>query len=406
MKSFNLCRKGINCSFLSEKITPEELIQFIQNHPQKEQIESLRRSPYKSETYVSIKKSLPYVTPHATFNIQRKIENVNSLSGFIFLDIDKDSLPHGPEPMKKYILEHHKEKVALMGTSVGGHGIFLYVRIENDKELTKENFDSVYNYVRNELFRDLPTDNNAGGLNRLHIIPADPEVYANFSASISVPDKVLENTKTLSSCNNNNSVCYTGDEKFLDIKEVFNRIVKCTTIDIGDQDVLVKEVEWSKLYVPRVITDGKKHATYRAMVNSILFNNPGIDLWTIISFINYINSYFTDGKPMNLREMKRTVEAEYNRILDTRDFKGLKIKRYHTNPKYDRDTRIRLAAKARGNEQKQKSIQLISDAVQQIKAESANRPTIKKVAELLKGKLSEATINRYWREVVPKNIVG
>jgi hypothetical protein len=230
-------------------------------------------------------------------------------------------------------------------------------------------------------------------------------VYTNFNASIFLPASVLHVNNTISSCNNTSKLGYTGNDKLLDIKDVLPRMKTQTTVDVGDLPVLVKDVEYSKLFLPRVIPDGKKHATYRAMVNSIKFNNPDFTLLDILSYINYINANHTDGKPMAFREMKRTVEAEYKRIEKTGKFVCTRNKRYHSNPRDSRITRIRNVAKVRGEEKKQKSIALITEAVQQLKDSGCERPTIKKVANCLKGQLSEATINRHWRTVVPKRIV-
>ena len=405
MKNLNLCRTGIACTKLTEKKSLEELVQFIKDHPEKALVKLLREADYKSDKYRKYKGMLPYVMPHATFNGQRKTEFVDQPTGCIYLDIDKSDLPEGLEAMKKTILEKHADKVAMMGTSVGGSGIFIYVRIENPEVLTTKNFDSAYNYVRTVLFHDIPTDANASGIARVHIIPADPEVYINLDASIVLPDTVLQDTKAVSSCTKDTPLGYTGDDKFLDIGDILVRLKTQTTVDVGDLPVLIQDVEYSKLFVPRIIPDGKKHATYRAMVNSIKFNNPDFTLLDILSYINYINNNYTGRKPMKRREMKNTVEAEYDRLEKTGDFRCTRIKRYHTNPEDDRLTRIRNAAKARGGEIKQKSIALISEAIQQLKESGCERPTIKMVAKHLKGKPSESTITRHWHTVVPKRIV-
>ncbi|WP_132055379.1 BT4734/BF3469 family protein [Pseudocnuella soli] len=405
MKNFNLSRAGITSTTLSETISFEELVQYIKDHPNEATIKFLRSQEYKGEEYRRYKNSLPYVMPHATFHGLRKKENADQPTGYIYLDVDKSDLPEGSEAMKKYILEKHANKVTLMCTSVGGCGISIYIRIGNPEVLTIENFDSAYHYVRTVLFHDIPTDNQASGITRTHIIPADPEVYTNLDACVQLPDSGLQTRKTVSSCTKSLSLGYTGNDKFLDIDHVMKRMKTQTTVDVGDLPVLVKDVEYSKLFIPRIIPDGKKHATFRAMVNSIKFNNPDFTLLEILSFVNYINANYTARRPMEIREMKRTVEAEYDRIEKTGEFKCTRNKRYHSNPRDTRIIRIRNVAKVRGEERKQKSIALIAEAVQQLKESGCARPTIKKVATHLKGKLSEVTISRHWRTVVPKRIV-
>lgn len=407
MKVFGYCPEGLKQSVLSENISMEELVRIIKNHPEEGLISTLRSSLYKSDRYTAIKKMLPYVTPHATFTGSRKKENVKKYSGYFFLDVDKGNLPAGTEVMKEHILKHHGDKISLLGQSVGGQGLFFYVLLANPEVLTKENFDDIYNYIRCSLFSDIPTDGNAGGVNRVHIIPYDTGLYTNLEAKVIIPDSLLNGKKLLTrGIKDTNTICCTPAEKFLDIRVVLQMLNLSTKVDVGNLDVLVKDVLCCKVFFPEVIPDGRKHTVFRGMVNCIMHNNPGIELMVILSFINYINTHYTDGKPMALYEMRKTVEAEYNRILKTGKIYGLKNKRYHSNPKDDRITRIRNVARKRGQEKRERSIQLIKGAVEQLKVESADRITIKKIAKHLEGQLSEATINRYWREVVPKRIIN
>lgn len=362
--------------------------------------------PYGSDVYKIIKQRLPYVLPHGTFHSNRRKEDLEAFSGYFFFDVDAGSLPEGPEALRNYILNKYTGKIALLGKSVGGRGLFFYMRVEHPELLTAENFDLIHQFLRESIVGDIPTDKKAGGIARPHIIPSDANLYINLSARVHVPDYILSGKKTITRCTSNTKQfgC-TGDDSFLDIKEIIKVVKISTEVDVGNLDVLVQDIPCCKVFIPRVIKDDKKHRVFRSMINCIMHNNPGLDLIYVRSFIHLVNKYYTDGRPMAHREMLRTVEAEYNRILSTGAIYGLKNKRYHSNSKDDRITRIRKVARVRGEEQKQRSIALISEAVKLLKEESASKPTIKEVAKLLKGKLSIATITRHWRSVVPKRII-
>jgi len=194
----------------------------------------------------------------------------------------------------------------------------------------------------------------------------------------------------------------TSNESFLPIDKVLEKLVTRTVVDVGDADVLIEDVLCCNLHIPQYIHPKRRRTIYKAMVHCIVLNNPEIELIYILSYIYYINGRFTGDTPMPVQDLVNTVTAEYNTILETGHIKVYKTKRYHTNPKHDRKTRIKLAAQARGKEQVEHSIQLIQSAVKQL-INRGEKPTAKKVKNILKKKLSLTSIKRHWRVVIPKN---
>ncbi len=130
-----------------------------------------------------------------------------------------------------------------------------------------------------------------------------------------------------------------------------------------------------------------------------MLNNPGISLQKVASFINYINYNYTGGKPMKQIEMQRTVIAEYKRIIETGELCGTKTKKVHTNPKLPSDVRSKLANQINGKLRKEQSLLAIKMVIGEMEIQGI-KPTIAKVAEILKGRLGKATIERHWKNVI------
>src|SRR5665647_1796316 len=63
-----------------------------------------------------------------------------------------------------------------------------------------------------------------------------------------------------------------------------------------------------------------------------------------------------------------------------------------------------MANKRTGKARKNKSLKLMQDVVDELK-ESRIKPTIMQVAKILKGRLGETTIKKYWRIVNPKTVI-
>ena len=210
---------------------------------------------------------------------------------------------------KEDILKKHADKICMMGKSVGGAGVFFYVKISNADLLTEENFLHVQDYFINTVFKEINIDTEAKGIVRNQVIPYDPE-YFNDKAKVFIPTRILskqnedEKQKSIGSGNKERERRgYTSNYTFMDISEV-NKIIKWkTVVDTGDADYIIKDMPFCNVFVPRVIDDGQKHKVFRGLVNSVMLNNPGINLDVILGFISYINRNNTDDSPMKIREM-------------------------------------------------------------------------------------------------------
>ncbi|MFT3908329.1 MAG: BT4734/BF3469 family protein [Ferruginibacter sp.] len=355
--------------------------------------------------YDEIKASLPCVKPHGTFNGYADKNNFKQFSGYIFFDIDKGNIDRA----KESLIKNYSDKICMLGKSVGGAGLFFYVKISNAGKVNADNFLNVQNYLINKVFKEFKIDNNAKGINRNQVIPYDNELL-EFDGQITIPNSIFENKdvskKCATSCNNKSTKenVYTTTCTFLDIKDLKDAIVWKTKFDIGDKDYVVEDYEQARIYIPKVIVDGNKHKTFKAMVHSAVFNNVAITYEQIVSFIHYINQNHTGGQPMKQQEMIYTVKTEFEKIKTTGEILHTKTRHVKTNPKLDKVTRQRLGAKGVGEWKQKESIRLIQIAIKEIKSAGV-KPTIEIVTEYMKDrkfKRSKRTITKYWREVIPK----
>lgn len=395
---FSVIENGWDNSNVTSEISFEILKTLIKYNPQQENILKMHKLVKGSFEYDEIKRQLPCVKPHGTFYDYCKKENFKKPSGYIFFDIDKGDI----ESIKQSLLKNHSDKISLLGKSVGGKGIFFYVKIANKEAINARNFLSVQNYLINNIFKEYIIDLNAKGVNRNQVIPFDNNLYSNDVKGLVISKDVIEDNKGAFSYNKdikernvNTTPC-----TFLDIKEVNKHIVWKTVHDIGEAKYVVQDVQTATLFIPRCITDGNKHKSFKAMVNIIMFNNPKIEFTYLVSFINFINSKYTD-KPMKIQEMNFVVKSEFNRIKETGVFRYTKTRHVITNSLLDRRTRQLLGARGVGEYKVAKSKNAITTAINILK-EAHEKVTQQNVADLLVGRLGLRTIKKYWQQVVPK----
>lgn len=372
-------------------ISIEDLVSIIKHNKRESDIEKLWNLPHRSEEYDKLKIKLPTVTPAGIFQGSRSQENIFQISGYMYFDIDLDD-DTDVNDYKEDLTSRFKDIICLCGRSVGGRGLFFYVKV---KDVTKENYIDVYEHLRTKVFCGLDIDNNAKGINRAHIIPYDSSVYYNTCISIDNPIKYTDtysisrvNNKnvergTLDIKKNNKEICITPSVSFIPIEEVLAKIKHETKVDVGDMLFKIEPVPFCKVYFPKEkIVDCKKHTTFRAYTQRLMYLNPGIDLLTIQSFINYVNRRCTT-RPMITKEMMRTVEYEYNRIVQAGELSiNLKVKTLHFNKRacISREEKSRLSKVINGLLKRLNSVDKIEKAKSELQ-QSDIRVTNKSIAE-------------------------
>lgn len=403
----NYFAKGIK-DVNSELVIDIDYLQWlIRNNPNKELIKKLWTCAYKSKEYDRIKQNLPYVTPHGTFLNKRDNASIKKFSGLLFFDIDAKDINTGIEEYIATILGKYNSLIFMLGKSVGGRGLFFYVKIK-DGILTADNFMDVYEYFKSDVFKELPIDNSAKGISRPQFIPYDENLYVNEDVVVNVPNYLLAKLKIISSSvecaeqyNNTNKgdvlYCSTSSFLFLDINDILKEMITETFVDIGDKDFLYKPIDYYKVRAPLTIPIGRRHRTYRAMINNIVPLNPTFTLQQVASYINFIN-YDRAEHPLSPKELMRTVRTHYNKVK-SEGVKNPRMKSMHTNPKNPRAQRMQDANRENGLLRKQKSISGITMAIEELRR-IGSVPTVKEIQIILEGRLSKRTIQKYWRQVV------
>ena len=418
---FSYHENGLKKTKESIDITFKMLQSLIKANSYYEQIEQLRKLEYGSEDYKEFKQNNPFpcCKPHGIFhntwdeNLKKNTEVLQKLSGYLYFDVDNSKIPadykNDIDNYKKQVIEKHADIISMLGKSVGGRGIFFLVKVNG---LTAENFKLIHEYFRTVIFKYIPIDTDALGIARNFFIPLDENLYVNENVIAIYPNdlsnsyiKYINSKSSNINCtgqyNNKGVGCNTLSYTFFSFADVYNPMIKETPVDVGNADYIILDILYSKLFIPKSIPDGKKHKIFRAMINGIMHNNPSYNLEKILSFINYINYNHTGDKPMNHKEMIRTITTEYNRIIETGKFCGLRIKKVHTNKNLSGRERIKIANRENGRLRKNQSIMAIQIAFDELKALGI-KPTINQVAEILKGRRGMATVKKYWRIVNPK----
>lgn len=362
--------RQIKTKHYEKVLTIKDLSEIILSHPDKERILHLHALPYKCDDYSRLKAQLPCITPAGIFRNAKSKAELIQLSGYLYFDIDAHEIGGNLDGFKGDLIEQFKDSICLLGRSIGGRGLFYYVKVNG---LTISNYESVYDYLQTTLFKELRTDTSCKNINRSQFIPFDPEVYTNLSSStIEIPTEILNksNKKRDTQCINNRDRCYTLSVPFLPINEVLKRIKWNSYEYEGDNLFDIDIIHHLRVYVPPKIDDGKKHSVFRGLVHALMYTTPEIDLLTLQSFINYVNENHTT-KRMRRSEMLRTVENTYNHIVETGEIHvPTKQKLLHFNNQAALNGREKreVANKVNGLIKRYSSIKKIEDAKDELTA--------------------------------------
>ena len=413
---FSLLKNGFKKPTVSRQITIEELVQMIKNNENKGLIEELHTLVRGSEPYKKIKAKLPSIKPHATFNGYGSIECFNQFSGYLYFDIDNCDV----EVTKQQILGKHRDKVCMMGKSVGGSGLFFYIKLSNPEVLSTDNFTQIQNYYINNIFQDLNIDKEAKGIGRNQIIPYDEDVYFNPDVTVTIPNDININTgyRSKKPVTNRKSTgrCIKKEEAggiytpihFMDINEVIPLLKMETPVDTEGEECIIKPVMFVKCYIPDRIADGTKHKVFKSLVNVLVYLNPDVSVEVFKASISYINQTRTGVFKMKPLEMERLVDWAYEESHQTGlwDFKSVRLKRIHFSKDcgFSKARKTKKANELNGWIRKGISKLAIKIVVDWLR-EQGIKPTIKQVIDVLKidKRLGETTIKRYWRSIVSKS---
>lgn len=259
---FGYYKNGVKQKEYTSVYDITSLIENIKNNPLKGEIIKLRSFKYGSGEYSRLKETLPTITPHALFRNAKTIDNLVQLSGYLYFDIDGNSIGQDIHAYKQMLINEYNEYIHLAGLSVGGNGLFFYMKVRG---LTVENFKAVYEHYRTVIFKNLPIDNNAKGLARNQFIPLDEQLYYNPSCLIAVPNDLID-TETNNSTKKKGTFnvkdkkerCYTLNVPFLPIYQLREELKFETEVSVEDSLFIIEPIDYHKVYFPKTYTRWKE----------------------------------------------------------------------------------------------------------------------------------------------------
>jgi hypothetical protein len=401
---FSLLEHG----WMNPKVTGEVSIDVLQilikHNKHQDKIKRLHTLVKGSDEYDRIKEKLPCVKPHGIFDGYGKEENFKKFSGYIFFDIDSGDM----RKHREILLAKHSDKIYMLGKSVGGNGLFFYIKVGNHRNLTKENFINIQNYFIKKVFADVDIDLRAKGISRNQVIPFDSDLYVNDNAIVVIPDYIFDSNSNVDvnqqsvckgQCINKINKCYTlnfTSSKYIDYATLCKQLIIHTPVDFPNNEMyIIKEIDIVRVPVWRMVTTGYRHMFFKWQINALMYLNKNISLLEVESFIHFWNQYMTD-EPLEKKDFKRTVQLEYNRLKEGgQNFAKVVRRKIHTNPAYE--NRRATANQVRADITKQETMNKMREAINQIISKDG-KLTKAAIAKLTG--ISRQTITKYFNEVV------
>lgn len=159
--------------------------------------------------YDEIKKQMPAITIHASFNGIRNLKTPHTLTEYLGIDFDDIEAEHC-----KRIIEQAKQiaEICLCMTSLSNRGIHVFVCVKN---LTDENFKIVYEVMASyiSIILGVEYDKACSDITRLMILNHDPDCYVNENAEVIDANEVMSILNALNAIPADSSI---GLPKYLD----------------------------------------------------------------------------------------------------------------------------------------------------------------------------------------------
>lgn len=348
---------------------------------------------------------MPVVTPHCTFknNGAKNSGNIDSFSHYFYFDVDAKDITPDVESYKQHLLDKIGNVVCLLGKSIGGRGLFFYVKVA-DIEVNHSNFQSMREYLINTYFEEIPIDRKCSNGNRLHYLPFDKDVYCKenevYFRNINISS--FTHSQYINKHISTHCISRMG-ERFTSISTLYKRYNFETYVEVVSPLYDVKPVDdYKKIYIPKLIRDGYKHKCFSTIANQFIRLNDTITEFEVMSFMYYVNKNHTGGKPMMHCKLENLVKNVYKETKENGLVLGrVKTKNIHFNKscKLSKYQKIKIANRENGIIRKGRSVTLIQEAIKVLREKGLN-VSQSNVANILRGRLSKGPIEKYWRKIL------
>jgi len=374
---FSIFKEGIKNVYPERQpIILSDLAKLIRNNPVSETINQIRQLRKNGDQfYKELKRTLEYITPNCVVK-KRSLKddseystNFINFSGYIYFDFD---VPNAIQ-FKQDFIQKYRHILSLVCISSGGGGISVLIKL--NIELTKENFNSAWEFIATELFKDEPIDSQTKDIGRAMFISSDPDVFINYVNELEINPTDLKKYESINSIKKGTIQCISPREtyntptctfpyKLLPYDEI-KKVIRSTSIDSKNSVIDYHPIDFMEIKFPKEISDGVKHKFYSFYIHSLVYLNPGIDLSYIYSFIFYTN-YYKANPPMDLRSLRRLFEFVYSQTQqEGYVYNNDRIKNFHFNKKahLSKEDKIKIINKCNGKIRSNESIKKIPEAM-------------------------------------------
>lgn len=364
----------------------ETILGYIKEGKYKDEILVSRTFGKGHELFDKIKTSVPTFTPNALFFNERNLDHLQSLTGYIYLDIDSKI---DPEILNNecFIYSYWK--------SFSGNGYGLLIPISG---LTIEYFKSTWSFLKDYFDeRGVVIDPHSSDITRQCVVSYDPDIFINPDV---VPLVMLRPWDwEYSGLTNHPTIGYTSDNT--DTNEYLKIRYQTILDDYHDMEYVVipEGKEYRNTYIPRIIEDGNRHKFLCSITTSLLFNNPTIDSTRLEKFLTKINQERCHPI-LSVREIKSIIKWSYRKHTK-KEFNSIKTKKkkiwISPYKGLTRSEKKKIVGKVSGQLRRKKTLDELIITYKEL-----SKQHTKVTQKLLEqhSKVTIWTIKKYWGEIL------
>lgn len=404
---FSIFKNGIKNIYPENRpIMLSDLAKLIRNNPAADTINQIRQLRENGDqTYKESKRTLAYITPNCVLK-KRSLtgdleynDNFLYFSGHIYFDFD---VPNAIE-FKREFIQKYNHIVSLVCISSGGGGISVLVKV--NVELTKENFNSVWEFLASEIFKNEPVDTKTKDIGRAMFISSDPDVFVSYENELEINSVDLQKYKKIDTIKKGTTQCISPREiiytpsctfpyQLLPYDEI-KKVNLSTPFYSKNRVIDYDPIDFLELKFPKEISDGVKNKFYSLCIHRLVYMNQDLDPSYIYSFLFYTNKYKANPS-MELRSLKRLFEYVYNQTQQEGYlYNNDRVKNFHLNKDLflSKEEKIKVMNRCNGKVRSNKSITKILEAKADLKSRN-EKITQYKVAEITG--LGIQTVKKYY----------
>jgi hypothetical protein len=372
------CLKGKN---QTGTIDLDRLHSLIKNNPNKDNIEYARQ---ETSLLDEVKRSLPIITPHGVFGSgQKKDSNLNKLSGFVFIDVDK--FEGDLESLKQLIIT--RPEINSVWRSISGKGIHALAAVEI---IDPAYFKQIHNHYLDKLERDLN-------------ISCDRKVCNPSSGLVISSDENILVKDNYIALDLSNEIVQKPDISVLQVSRESNTLMSgFSTIDKFQFKITLENYPEQVVYIPegklffkcslpflpngsiKKIENGSRNNILGSYLNNLLLLNPDKSEKQFINFMSKLNKVYCKVS-LPEKELIKMVKTSYNKREKLLPI-GVSLRKYWIDP--IAPDKVKLLQNYRKSQSVDKLDQFFSDELPNME----KKITIKTIANWTG--LSERTVER------------